>query len=862
MRISARALLRACLLASVPITSLAQAPTIVEAEGGTLGASLTTGSDSAAGVGYITVLPAANAATPPTTPERIATYSVTFPAAGNYALYLRILAGPVGGNDDSFYIPAGFNNTTNWTGLYNTSSGGATAPGAGVSTTGAAGQNVWKWVRLTSIPGIGDTSIGPSAWMVPDGALTQNFSWASREDGLLFDKLAFGPVNACYTVGDLDAGRAPTVSCPPPQPAPAAYTRPAGSPLAAGQSKYLGSAHSAGQASLNFAAYWNQVTPENGGKWGSAQPTSPFGPAADGYPVLPAPAFNFTAARAAYDQARSTGSAFKWHTLFWGNQQPAWIESLPVAKQQEAIRIWLAAIAREFPDIEQMEVVNEPLHDPPRGPTNGNYIQALGGTANAADENWEWIVTAFTLAREYFPNTKLVLNDYSITNSDVSTDRYLEIINLLKARGLIDHIGIQAHAFEFNNNDLTVSAGIHRLNLERLAATGLPIYVTEFDIDGADAVWGLPDDPAQLARYQALFPVFWESEAVKGVTLWGYMQGSHWRSGQGAWLMYTNGAERPALQWLVKYVPDKAPVVTAGQVLSVNETPESPERRAAIAFLQENGYSFNDTKVTTAALMAAHPETFVYNGQAFTGGLANYDDSNGQAIAFYQQFGHVGGTPVGKVVATDADADATLSQWQMTSNCSQFAINPDTGMVNAVVGALLDFESYVSCTPKVTVWDGYKRSAPESVFIRTNNLNDNAPAVTEGQVFDIDGGSHNVIDALEVSDPDDVNQLGFTTFSNFAIVSGNTNSVFRLRANSGVLEVARPLLIDWRKTSYALTAKVSDGTNMSPAQAVTVNIPKRVELCLANFIRLEVPKATAPLAILLGSELGNCRRSP
>ncbi|MES1262922.1 MAG: endo-1,4-beta-xylanase, partial [Peristeroidobacter soli] len=183
---------------------------------------------------------------------------------------------------------------------------------------------MFKWVRLTGIPGIGDSSIGPTAWVVPDGALTQNFSWASREDGLLFDKLAFAPVNLCYTVGDLDAVRAPTVSCPPPQPTPPAYTRPSGSPLAAGQSKYLGSAHSPSPTdpaqtnpSLNFAAYWNQVTPENGGKWGSAQPTSPFGPAADGYPTLPNPAFNWTAARAAYNQARSTGTAFKWHTLFW-----------------------------------------------------------------------------------------------------------------------------------------------------------------------------------------------------------------------------------------------------------------------------------------------------------------------------------------------------------------------------------------------------------------------------------------------------------------------------------------------------------------------------------------------------------------
>ena len=47
-------------------------------------------------------------------------------------------------------------------------------------------------------------------------------------------------------------------------------------------------------------------------------------------------------------------------------------------------------------------------------------------------------------------------------------------------------------------------------------AAGLPIYVTEFDIDGIDPAWGLQDDAAQLARYQALFPVFWENEARQG----------------------------------------------------------------------------------------------------------------------------------------------------------------------------------------------------------------------------------------------------------------------------------------------------------------------------------------------------------
>src|SRR5262245_2901672 len=235
MRIE-HALLCAGLLASVPSATFAQVPVIVEAGSGTLGASLTTATD-AGGVTYITTTEN-SAATP--TAARTATYTVAFPAAGSYALYVRILVGPNTGNDDSFYVPTGFNTTTSWSAPYNTSVGGATATGAGVPTGGTAGQNVWKWVRMTALPGAGGGT-GPSVWIVPNGALTQTFAWGSREDGLLFDKFAFGPVDVCYTVGDLEAVRAPSGTCPPlPPPTPPAYTR-TGQPLANGKDKFLGS---------------------------------------------------------------------------------------------------------------------------------------------------------------------------------------------------------------------------------------------------------------------------------------------------------------------------------------------------------------------------------------------------------------------------------------------------------------------------------------------------------------------------------------------------------------------------------------------------------------------------------------------
>ena len=440
-------------------------------------------------------------------------------------------------------------------------------------------------------------------------------------------------------------------------------------------------------------------------------------------------------------------------------------------------------------------MVNEPLHDRPDKVSAGNttaaggsggYYEALGG---AGTTGHDWIINAFTLAREYFPNAKLMLNDFSITNDGNATTRYLEIIELLKARGLIDLVGVQGHAFEFNYNNLPGSAATHTANLARLAAAGLPIYVTEFDIDGVDAIFSVQDDALQLARYQALFPVFWENEAVKGVTMWGYVQGGHWRTGSGAWLMYPNGAERPALQWLVRYMENKIPVVTPGQSTTVDEN--------------------------------------VFPGSS-----------------------------IGPVAAADGDNDP-LSQWQLTDPSGKFVIDANSGTLSLAPGVTLDFEVAASYTVGVSVYDGFRRSATESFTINVRNLNDNPPVITAGQSYPIDGGSSNTVAKVLATDADDTNQPGFTTFQAWKITSGNPNNVFRY-STSGNLQIGRPLLIDWRRTSYSLTSTVSDGANISATQTVLVTIPNRVKLCLANTIKLEAPKNTAPLLILLGAQLGAC----
>ena len=58
----------------------------------------------------------------------------------------------------------------------------------------------------------------------------------------------------------------------------------------------------------------------------------------------------------------------------------------------------MAALAARYPDVDFVDVVNEPLHAVP------SYAAALGG---AGATGYDWVLTAFEMAREHFPGAEL-----------------------------------------------------------------------------------------------------------------------------------------------------------------------------------------------------------------------------------------------------------------------------------------------------------------------------------------------------------------------------------------------------------------------------------------------------------------------
>lgn len=276
------------------------------------------------------------------------------------------------------------------------------------------------------------------------------------------------------------------------------------------------------QGTRKFATYWDQVTPENAGKWGSVQSNA-------------GAAFNWSALDAIYDYAEKNKILFKQHTFVWGSQQPGGTIN------QEAVQKWMTEFCTRYPNTKLIDVVNEP---PPH--TTPSYANNIGGGTNG---DWKWIANAFTWARAACPNAILILNDYNNIEWSNDSAHFIDIVKKIKALNApIDAIGAQAH--DLDNGQVSL-ATVTKLLGDLNSQTGLPVYITEMDIDTTD-------DARQLSLYQQFFPLFKSAKYVKGITIWGWIYGQTWSAAPNSGLI-KSGAPRPAMTYLMEQLGRPAP---------------------------------------------------------------------------------------------------------------------------------------------------------------------------------------------------------------------------------------------------------------------------------------------------------------
>jgi endo-1,4-beta-xylanase len=342
---------------------------------------------------------------------------------------------------------------------------------------------------------------------------------------------------------------------------------------------------------------FNQISPENDLKWQLIHPRD----GADGYNFGPADAYvNFGLSNKMYIVG---------HTLVWHGQTPSWVfqgtnmppgianppptvaadttgtnapgdrrgrgpgggfgggmgrggMTGPRASREELLQRMhdhiATVVGRYKGKIKVWDVVNEALAD--------------GGTNILRTSPWEQIIgpdfiaKAFEYAHEADPKAILRYNDYSLENP-AKRHKLIILIKSLQAQGVpVMAIGSQTHV-----SVTSPSFAEEDKVLTELETLGLPIHITEFDVNGAQGgqrsnsgdvaanaattQGGLVSDAdKKLAdAYAGLFRAFMKHDKyVKVVTLWGVNDGVSWRA-QGRPLLFdANDQPKPAFDAVIR----------------------------------------------------------------------------------------------------------------------------------------------------------------------------------------------------------------------------------------------------------------------------------------------------------------------
>ena len=297
--------------------------------------------------------------------------------------------------------------------------------------------------------------------------------------------------------------------------------------LSSNPDKFLGNITTGYQVDYGnekFYTLWNQITPENESKWSSIEGSRRG-------------SFSWGGCDNAYNYAKNHNFPFKFHCLIWGAQYPNWLNNLSTSEQYKAIEEWMDAIKAHYPNLPLIDVVNEavPGHQP------APYKAALGGDGKTG---YDWIIKAFEMAHERWPDAILIYNDYNTFQWQRS--EFINLVRILRDAGApIDAYGCQSHDL----TDMSVS-NFKSAMTEIQNALKMPMYSTEYDI-------GTSDDALQLQRYKEQIPYMWEADYCAGITLWGYIYGRTWTTDGNSGII-RDGKDRPAMTWLREYMKTDA----------------------------------------------------------------------------------------------------------------------------------------------------------------------------------------------------------------------------------------------------------------------------------------------------------------
>ena len=280
--------------------------------------------------------------------------------------------------------------------------------------------------------------------------------------------------------------------------------------------------------------------------------------------------FDFSGADRLLAFAKQNKQAMRWHTLVWHNQSPRWIfedgNGGKASKEllEERLKNYIFTVGARYKDeICSVDVVNECISDKNfvlrDGEDRSQWFDILGP---------EYVDKAFFWAKEAFPKSSLVINDYNLEMIEGKRQGMYKLVKGMKERGVpVDTVGLQMH---INIENPPISE--IEQTIELYGSLGLNVIVTEMEVSAyLDKDFSKPDprreyDQAfldqQAERYYQIFECF-KKEAragiLKDVVLWGITDRMSWKNnfpapgrGDSPLLFDNDGKPKPAFDKLTK----------------------------------------------------------------------------------------------------------------------------------------------------------------------------------------------------------------------------------------------------------------------------------------------------------------------
>jgi len=254
------------------------------------------------------------------------------------------------------------------------------------------------------------------------------------------------------------------------------------------------------------------ITPENEMKWDATEPSQGV--------------FNYSSADQIVAHAQAHGQRMRGHALAWHSQQPGWAQNLSGSALRSAMVNHITRVATHYQGkIYAWDVVNEAFADGGGGGRRDSNLQRTGN---------DWIEVAFRTARAADPAAKLCYNDYNTDGQNAKSNAVYAMVSDFKARGVpIDCVGFQSHF-----NSASPVPADYQANLQRFAALGVEVQITELDIAGSGT--------AQANSYNTVVKACLAVAKCAGITVWGIRDTDSWRAGDTPLLFDGSGNKKAA----------------------------------------------------------------------------------------------------------------------------------------------------------------------------------------------------------------------------------------------------------------------------------------------------------------------------